>query len=429
MKLKNNIIFQYSVITLLVITIVSVLLASILSRKITDYLILTHINIYPEVVQIILNNNPEAYSVFKMSPQKKADEEITTWLRELLEFGAVYRIKIWDKKGTILWSDQKEIIGKSFADNILFQSAIKGEVVYDVDIPDKSENLLEADRGQTLEIYTPVFEKGGIVGVFEFYEADAALHHQISLNIRIVWQLTVVSGICLYFLQFLIFYRSHKRQRKINEQLLKTEEVTIFALAYQAELRDMETGLHLDRTSLYTRFLADELAKIEKYREYMTSKYIEDLVKSAPLHDIGKVGIKDAILRKPGKLTEDEFNEMKRHCEYGVKVLEKAEKRLHFVSFLEIAIQLTRSHHEKWNGTGYPDGLEGEGIPLSARIMALADVYDALRSARVYKPAFSHEISRKILIDDKGTHFDPDVVDAFLAREKDFETISEKMMD
>ena len=154
-----------------------------------------------------------------------------------------------------------------------------------------------------------------------------------------------------------------------------------------------------------------------------------DLVKSAPLHDIGKVGIADSILLKPGTLTPEERQEIQRHCEMGARVLRIAEKKLKFQSFLTIAIQLTLYHHEKWDGTGYPNGLAGEAIPLSGRIMALADNYDALRTTRPYKSAFSHEQSRGIIQENRGTHFDPALVDAFLRREADFRRISEELSD
>jgi response regulator RpfG family c-di-GMP phosphodiesterase len=216
---------------------------------------------------------------------------------------------------------------------------------------------------------------------------------------------------------------------KNNEQLAQTKQVTIYALAYQAEIRDQETGKHLDRTSEYVRILAEELAVLPEYQGYLSLDYINDLVNSAPLHDIGKVGIPDSVLLKPGKLTNDEFEIIKKHCELGADVLTKAEEKLDFQSFLRIAVQLVNSHHEKWNGQGYPKGLKDNMIPISARIMSLADVYDALRSERCYKKAFSHEKACEIIKEDKGTHFDPVVVDCFLNVEKKFHHVSEILAD
>ena len=142
------------------------------------------------------------------------------------------------------------------------------------------------------------------------------------------------------------------------------------------------------------------------------------------MHDVGKVGVSDAILHKPGKLTPEEFVEMQKHCDYGAKILIEADKKLGFQSLLTMAIQIAQSHHERWDGKGYPRGISGENIPLSARIMALADVYDALRSKRCYKEAYAHAESVKIILDGKATQFDPCVVNAFLSGEKEFEKIS-----
>jgi response regulator RpfG family c-di-GMP phosphodiesterase len=209
-----------------------------------------------------------------------------------------------------------------------------------------------------------------------------------------------------------------------NRQLRETESVTIFALAYQAELRDHETGAHIERTAQYVKLIAEWLAEMPELQSYLTPEYIFDLVKAAPLHDIGKVGIPDSILLKPGRLTPDEFEVIKKHCEYGAQVLEIADEKLTFQSFLKIAIQIVLAHHEKWDGTGYPKGLKGEEIPLSARIMALADVYDALRSCRCYKPCLPHEDAVKIILAARGQQFDPAVVDAFLGVEGQFEKVA-----
>ena len=214
-----------------------------------------------------------------------------------------------------------------------------------------------------------------------------------------------------------------------NKQLIQTENVTIFALAYLAEIRDQETGKHLERTCQYVKILADELSLLPKYRSYLTHDYISDIVKAAPLHDIGKVGVHDSILQKPGELTAEEFEFIKKHCEYGANILLAAEKKLDFRSFLTIAIKIIMAHHERWDGKGYPHGLKGEETPLSGRIMALADVYDALISKRCYKKAFSHKDACIIITNEKGKRFDPDVTEAFLRKEEEFEKISEAMAD
>jgi HD-GYP domain-containing protein (c-di-GMP phosphodiesterase class II) len=218
-------------------------------------------------------------------------------------------------------------------------------------------------------------------------------------------------------LQSIMFYSINLHHDEIvhkNEQLDQTENVTIFALAYQAEMRDTGTGRHLKRTSQYLRILAEQIAKSPQYRKYLTSGYIADLLKSAPLHDIGKVGVPDSILKKEGKLSKEEFELIKNHCAMGASTLAIAESKLEFRSFLTMACTIARSHHEKWNGQGYPDGLQGDQIPLSARMMAIADVYDALRSERCYKKSFSHNKAVEIITAERGEHFDPKIVDAFM---------------
>ena len=211
-----------------------------------------------------------------------------------------------------------------------------------------------------------------------------------------------------------------------QDEVKTTRDVAIVSLSALAESRDNETGAHILRTQEYVRALADHLAQFEQHKNLLTSNYIELLYKSAPLHDVGKVGIPDNILLKPGKLTDEEFEVMKGHPEIGAKALSMAEKQLGSNSFLQLAKEISLTHHEKWNGSGYPNGLKGQEIPLSGRLMALADVYDALISERVYKKAFSHEKAKSIILEGNGSHFDPEVVEAFLAIEQEFVAIADK---
>ncbi|NQD36717.1 two-component system response regulator [Permianibacter sp. IMCC34836] len=208
------------------------------------------------------------------------------------------------------------------------------------------------------------------------------------------------------------------------------QDVTILAMASLAETRDNETGHHIRRTQHYVRVLARHLQKQEKYASMLSDEVIAMLFKSAPLHDIGKVGIPDRILLKPAKLTDEEFAIMKTHTTLGCLAIEHAEQELGMsVEFLRYAKEIAQSHQEKWDGSGYPDSLAGDAIPLSARLMALADVYDALISVRVYKPAMPHEQARQIIIAGRGSHFDPDVVDAFVAEEAQFRQIAAQWAD
>ena len=200
-----------------------------------------------------------------------------------------------------------------------------------------------------------------------------------------------------------------------TREVVAIQDVTIRLIGSLAETRDNETGNHIRRTQNYVKLLARRLSAHPRYAATLTPAVIESLYKSAPLHDIGKVGIPDHILLKPGKLTDEEFEVMKTHTTLGRQAIERAEQDLGAeVRFLRFAKEIAQSHQEKWDGSGYPEGLAGEAIPLSARLMALADVYDALISKRVYKPAFTHEESLALIAKGRGTHFAPDVYDAFL---------------
>lgn len=234
----------------------------------------------------------------------------------------------------------------------------------------------------------------------------------------------VLIGILLQVSMLGSIKRNHKKLIQKNVQVTQAEDATIYALAYLSEIRDQETGEHIQRTSQYVRVIAEELSVVPKYKSHLTLRYINDVVKSAPLHDIGKVGVADGILNKPGKLTAEEFDEIKKHSKSGAEVLETAEEGLNFQSYLKIAIQLVRHHHERWDGKGYPEGLSGDDIPLSAQIMAIADVYDALRSERCYKKGFSHQKTCDIIEQESGKQFSPDIVDAFIKSKNTFEQIS-----
>ena len=208
---------------------------------------------------------------------------------------------------------------------------------------------------------------------------------------------------------------------------LESRELIIFSLAKLAESRDPETGTHLERMREYCRVLAEHLARQARFREEVDGDYVQLIYITSPLHDIGKVGIPDHILRKPGPLSGEEFEIMKRHAEIGARTLDAAVSAHPEARFLGMARDIARCHHEKFDGSGYPNGLAGEQIPLCARIVALADVYDALTTKRVYKPAFSHEKAVAIIREGRGRHFDPDIVDAFEAAESQFVAIGEQL--
>lgn len=204
---------------------------------------------------------------------------------------------------------------------------------------------------------------------------------------------------------------------------LETADMTIAALAKLSESRDPDAGSHLENIRHYCVSLANYLQTLPQFAESVDDEFIDLLERTCPLHDIGKVAIPDRILLKPGPLTEEEFEVMKTHTVRGAETIESVLRDYPHASFLRFARDLILTHHEKWDGSGYPLGLSGEAIPLCGRIMAIADVYDALTSKRVYKEAYCHEKAKSIIVRDAGSHFDPVLVDAFLQVEQDFRSI------
>ncbi len=214
-----------------------------------------------------------------------------------------------------------------------------------------------------------------------------------------------------------------------NKEIYESQIATIFALAKLAEYRDNDTGKHVERVQAYTLLLANELAKEAQYAKKMTPEFIDNLFYASPLHDIGKVAIPDNILLKPGRLDKKEFEIIKTHTNIGAETLQRVHDRYQNNDFLCMGVAITRSHHERWDGTGYPDGLAGEDIPLGSRIMAIADVYDALRTKRVYKPPFPHKKTYDIIIEESGTHFEPGIVEVFKRIHPEFLRISKELED
>jgi putative two-component system response regulator len=216
-----------------------------------------------------------------------------------------------------------------------------------------------------------------------------------------------------------------------KQQLIAAQSATITAFCSLAEVRDNETGNHIRRTQNYVRLLAEELRDHPRFRQTLSDELIVLLFKSAPLHDIGKVAIPDSVLLKPGKLDPDEWTIMQRHCAYGRDAIALSASELvnGEESFLKYAIEIAYSHHERWDGNGYPQKLGGDTIPLSARLMAVADVYDALISKRVYKPAFPHDQALDIIAVERGKQFDPDITDAFVAINEKFHQIAQAYGD
>lgn len=210
---------------------------------------------------------------------------------------------------------------------------------------------------------------------------------------------------------------------------LDSRDLTIFSLAKLAESRDPETGAHLERMRDYCRAVAQHLSSHQPLSEEVDGDYIQTMYLTSPLHDIGKVGIPDSVLLKPGRLTDREFEIMKKHTIIGAETLGAAARQHPEAEFLRMARAIALTHHERLDGSGYPHGLAGKEIPLCGRIVALADVYDALTTRRVYKAAFTHDVARAIILDGRGVHFDPDIVDAFVEIEEEFIAIQQRFSD
>jgi putative two-component system response regulator len=217
--------------------------------------------------------------------------------------------------------------------------------------------------------------------------------------------------------------------REKTSELEITRDAMIESLALLAENRHLETGSHIKRTMKYVRILAEKLKDHPQYKNFLSKEFIEHVEKTAPLHDIGKVGVPDSILLKPGRLTKEEFREMQKHAKFGYNALSYSDPRLDSNKFLRLAREMAFTHHERWDGSGYPRGLKGDEIPLSGRLMAVADVYDAITTERVYKTAQSHEHAVDEIKKGSGTAFDPEIVTIFLECERDFYRIAQEFKD
>jgi cyclic di-GMP phosphodiesterase len=216
---------------------------------------------------------------------------------------------------------------------------------------------------------------------------------------------------------------------RVGERLLalETRDLLIFTLTKLAESRDNDSGAHLERVRTYSRIIARHLSRLPKHRDQVNADFVQLIYLTSPLHDIGKVAVPDGVLRKAGPLTHDEFEVMKTHTTHGAETLDAALREYPAARFLRMARDIAASHHEWYDGSGYPRGLAGEEIPLCGRIVALADAYDAITSKRVYKDALPHEKARAAIVKGRGSHFDPDVVDAFLANEANIVAVGQSL--
>ncbi|MBR1942742.1 HD domain-containing protein [bacterium] len=303
---------------------------------------------------------------------------------------------------------------------------IMGTDFSDFDGLDLCERIKKDKLIQTMPIIinSSVRDENKIARAFEIGAVDFITkpYHAGELKAR------VSTHINLYALKTQLEEKNKQLETTVEEQsktITEMQMATIFSLAKLAQSRDDDTGKHLERVQKYCYALATELSKGSPYKNIVTKEYIKDIVYACPLHDIGKVAIPDAILLKPGKLTDEEFAEMKKHTIYGAETLNEVYERFGSNDFIKMGIDIAKYHHERWDGKGYPEGLSGENIPLSARIMAIADVYDALSSRRAYKDAFPHKKCAEIIMEGKNTQFDGILVDAFVNIQDEFAMIKQ----
>ena len=303
-------------------------------------------------------------------------------------------------------------------------------------IIDKKENSLLLSIG-----FVPLF----ILTILEILNSDNLIPYSPNLIWGISFSLIFQSFVLAreYFkslnklkLQSITLRHEIKKRNELNKKLIESKHIVeetrlgiIIGLSKLAEYRDRNTGAHLERIGEYSLILTKKLSENSKYNNYITEEYIKDIFQSSILHDIGKVGIPDSILLKPSKLTKEEFDLIKEHPLIGYITIVNIEKNINHPSFLSLGKEIARSHHERWDGKGYPDGLKGENIPLSARIVALADVYDALTSKRPYKEAFPHDNAVTIILEGKETQFDPDIIDAFIKVTEKFDKIRNELQE
>jgi putative two-component system response regulator len=262
------------------------------------------------------------------------------------------------------------------------------------------------------------FHAGGIDYVSKPFQAEEIL-------------LRVITHLRLRLVQTKLASQNAQLEQQVAKQMMAISDAqmaTIFALAKLAEARDDDTGKHIERIRTYSKMLAEQMRELNLHTTRLTSRYVDNLYQTAALHDIGKVGIPDSILLKPEKLTPEEFTEMKKHCALGATTLATVLKRHPDNQFLQMGVDVARSHHERWDGEGYPDKLKNTQIPLSARIVALADFYDALTSNRCYRKAVSHSETCSLIQKGIGTHFDPEIVNAFNSIEGEFSRVRQEQI-
>lgn len=349
-----------------------------------------------------------------------------------------------------LVSDLKQLLTKRVEELQIFRDAIEstddGLIILDtegiiVEVNPGFERMSGLGKGRILQKHLSVLEKGflpdlnfseiqNILTVEDQWEEEMKgfrANGEVIISSSSFFSIKNEAG---NIFAYAALIKDVSKLRRVENALIESlerttlaQEAIIFGLAKLAEFRDRDTGFHLERIRGYSKILAEELSRLPKFQKEITDKFIDTLYRTAPLHDIGKVGIPDHILLKKGKLTEAEREIIKTHTTIGFQTLSSIRQQYGDMDFLNMGMEITYCHHERWDGNGYPRGLKGTEIPLSAKIVAIADVYDALTTNRVYKKAFSHKDSLQIMSDEKGKHFAPTLFDVFYALENQFDKI------
>lgn len=370
---------------------------------------------------------------------------------EIINDFGIHKLKMFSNDGLIIYSTERDEIGDVNRHGYFKDIVAKGKVYSKIVQKNQASAEGSLVNLDVAEVYVPITEEATFLGALEIYYditgEKQGLDKVLAHSSRLLYSL---SGLLFVFVVIILYKASdsmlkknlaEKKLHDVNHQLEQkvfaqhaeisiTQKTSIEALATLAENYDPETGSHLVRIQKYVRLLLEQLEKSSPYAHYIRRQdnYSAHIQLASILHDIGKIGVDRKILLKPGRLTQEEFDQVKTHTVVATKVLAKANdvfaKAFGKDSYLALARDIALHHHERWDGSGYPHGLAGNDIPLSARVVALADVYDALRSLRPYKPARSHAYSVAEICRDKGSHFDPHIVDAFLAQAEKFDAVA-----
>ena len=422
------------------------------AERTAEYLsaILLAIEPYENINSMTDSANETSIKQIKMKKSLFTNNTIER-IREAQFYLQLEKLKFFDPKGKIVYSTDYKDIGEVNTNPYFINQIAKGKKLSKIVQKNSASSENRVLKIDVAEIYIPLMDRAKFQGALEIYYdisvRKQALDLLVSKTIMVIYSLTIIFLISVGFVlnkasvQMIHRKELDSKLKEVNqnletrvlaqtEEIRQTQKVSVKALAILAEYHDSDTGEHLTRIQVYVEILTKQLRDNSHFRNYLFEKenYIEELKLACLLHDVGKTAIPVEILTKPGKLTDEEFEIIKTHTTIAGDALTTAnddfKKAFISDSYLALARDIALYHHEKWNGKGYPKGLKGESIPLSARIVAVADVYDALRSARPYKKPWSHEKAVSELLGQKGKHFDPEIISAFVSQSEKFHTVS-----